>query len=155
MNAVVVIAPFGIGVGMVVGLGTALLFSLIPLLPLRKISPLLALRSSYEAGQRLQGSAALAGFLAILAAVVGFAVTTTASWFFGLWFTAGVTFAFGLLVAVARGCGDSNEQGSPGIFVLSLASGVGQSPPTQQPDHRRDACHRFGDFSARHPLQCS
>src|SRR5262244_2561477 len=51
VNAEMVIAPLGIIVGLLVGMGTALLFALIPLLPLRKISPLLALRSSYEAGQ--------------------------------------------------------------------------------------------------------
>ena len=100
VNAVVVIAPFRIVVSLLVGLGTALLFSLIPLLPLRKISPLLALRSSYEAGQPYKDPLLWLVFLAILAAVAGFAVTT-ASWFFGLWFTAGVTFAFALLVTVA------------------------------------------------------
>ena len=84
VNAVVVIAPFRIVVSLLVGLGTALLFSLIPLLPLRKISPLLALRSSYEAGQHKDPLLWLV-FLAILAAVAGFAVpATTASWFFGL-----------------------------------------------------------------------
>src|SRR5262249_34099356 len=72
-------------------------------LPLRKISPLLALRSSYEADKSYKDPLLWLVFLAILAAVTAFAVTTTASWFFGFWFVAGVTLAFGLLVAVARG----------------------------------------------------
>ena len=42
----------GVWVGMAIGLGTAVLFSLIPLVPLRKISPLRALRSSTEFGLR-------------------------------------------------------------------------------------------------------
>ena len=72
VNAVMVIAPAGIVVGLLVGLGTALLFSLIPLLPLRRISPLLALRSSYEAGQRYRDPLLWLVFFAILAAVAGF-----------------------------------------------------------------------------------
>lgn len=103
VNAVGTIAPAGIVAGLLVGLATALLFSLIPLLPLRKISPQLALRSSYETGQRSKDPLLWLVFLAILVAVAGFAVTTTASWFFGLWFTAGVSVVFGLLVAIARG----------------------------------------------------
>ena len=63
-------------------------------------------------------------FLAILAAVAGFAVPTTASWFFGLWFTAGVTFAFALLVTWP-GCGDSDEQGSSGFLSFPWRRGVG------------------------------
>ena len=124
VNAVMVIAPFGIVVGLLVGLGTALLFSLIPLLPLRKISPLLALRSSYEAGQRYKDPLLWLVFLAILAAVAGFAVTTTASWFFGLWFTAGVTFAFGLLVAVARGVAILMSKVAPGFLSFPWRQGL-------------------------------
>ena len=124
VNAVMVIAPFGIVVGLLVGLGTALLFSLIPLLPLRKISPLLALRSSYEAGQRYKDPLLWLVFFAILAAVAGFAVTTTASWFFGLWFTAGVMFAFGLLVAVARGVAILMSKVAPGFLSFPWRQGL-------------------------------
>ena len=123
VNAVMVIAPFGIVVGLLVGLGTALLFSLIPLLP-SKISPLLALRSSYEAGQRYRDPLLWLVFLAILAAVAGFAVTTTASWLFGLWFTAGVMFAFGLLVAVARGVAILMSKVAPGFLSFPWRQGL-------------------------------
>ena len=124
VNAVMVIAPLGIVVGLLVGLGTALLFSLFPLLPLRKISPLLALRSSYEAGQRYRDPLLWLVFLAILAAVAGFAVTTTASWLFGLWFTAGVMFAFGLLVAVARGVAILMSKVAPGFLSFPWRQGL-------------------------------
>ena len=124
VNAVQVIAPAGIVVGLLVGLGTALLFSLIPLLPLRKISPLLALRSSYEAGQRSKDPLVWLVFLAILVAVAAFAVTTTASWFFGLWFTVGVLFVFGLLVAVARGLALLMSKMAPRLLSFPWRQGL-------------------------------
>jgi putative ABC transport system permease protein len=88
---------------MAVGLGTALLFSLIPLLPLRNISPLLALRASYETAPRRRDPLRWVMVSVIVAGVIGFAVSTTASWTFGLWFSAAVAIAFGLLAAVAKG----------------------------------------------------
>jgi putative ABC transport system permease protein len=97
------VAPGGILAGVAVGLGTTLLFSLIPLLPLRNISPLLALRASYETAGRRRDPLAWGIFGIIVVAVTAFAVGTTASWTFGLWFTAGVAVAFGLLVALAKG----------------------------------------------------
>ncbi len=103
VNTVITVAPAGIGAGMAVGLGTALLFSLIPLLPLRNISPLLALRASYETAPRRRDPLSWVMVSVIVAGVIGFAVSTTASWTFGLWFTAAVAIAFGLLAAVAKG----------------------------------------------------
>jgi putative ABC transport system permease protein len=88
---------------MAVGLGTTLLFSLIPLLPLRNISPLLALRASYEAAERRRDPLSWLLYGVIVIAITGFAVSTTASWTFGLWFTAAVALAFGLLIAIAKG----------------------------------------------------
>ena len=96
-------APRGIAAGIVIGLGTALLFSLIPLVPLRKISPLVALRSSYESPQSAKDWLLWLIGLLIVAAIAAFAVNTTASWFIGLCFTAGVLFAFGLLGALSKG----------------------------------------------------
>ena len=92
----------GVAAGLATGLGTALLFSLIPLAPLRKISPLLALRSSYENSRPARD-----WLVALIAAVIGgsvaaFAVATTGSWFFGLWFAAGVFFAFAFLAGVSK-----------------------------------------------------
>ena len=103
VNTVITVAPAGIGAGMAVGLGTALLFSLIPLLPLRNISPLLALRASYETAPRRRDPLSWVMVSVIVAGVIGFAVSTTASWTFGLWFSAAVAIAFGLLAAVAKG----------------------------------------------------
>jgi putative ABC transport system permease protein len=103
VSTVVRVAPMGIGAGMAVGLGTTLLFSLIPLLPLRNVSPLLALRASFEAGPRRRDPLAWSLYGVIVIAVIAFAVSTTGSWTFGLGFSAGVALAFGLLVAIAKG----------------------------------------------------
>jgi putative ABC transport system permease protein len=103
VHTVMKVAPAGIGAGMAVGLGTTLLFSLIPLLPLRKISPLLALRATYEPARRRRDLLAWLLYAVIVLAVTAFAVRTTASWTFGLWFTGGVALAFGSLVAIAKG----------------------------------------------------
>jgi putative ABC transport system permease protein len=118
------IAPAGIAVGLLVGLGTALLFSLIPLLPLRKISPLLALRSSYDGGQRSRDPLLWLVAVTILVAVAAFAVTTTASWVFGLWFTAGLLFVFGLLVAIARGLALLMRKTAPGVLSFAWRQGL-------------------------------
>jgi putative ABC transport system permease protein len=124
VQAVQALAPAGIVAGLLVGLGTALLFSLIPLLPLRKISPLLALRFSYETDQRSKDPLLWLVFLAILAAVAAFAVTTTASWFFGLWFTAGVLFVFGLLAAMARGLALLMSKMAPRLLSFPWRQGL-------------------------------
>src|SRR4029077_16682775 len=93
----------GIAAGMLIGLGTAVLFSLLPLAPLRNISPLVALRSSFETSQPAKDWLLwLIGFL-IAAAVGAFAVTTMGSRFYGFCFTVGVLATFGLLGAVSRG----------------------------------------------------
>jgi putative ABC transport system permease protein len=124
VQAVQALAPAGIVAGLLVGLGTALLFSLIPLLPLRKISPLLALRFSYETDQRSKDPLLWLVFLAILAAVAAFAVTTTASWFFGFWFTAGVLFVFGLLAAMARGLALLMSKMAPRLLSFPWRQGL-------------------------------
>jgi putative ABC transport system permease protein len=124
VNAVMHVAPAGIAAGMAVGIGTASLFSLIPLLPLRNISPMLALRSSYETKQRQKDPLRWLIFGVIVIAVIGFAVNTTASWAFGLWFTAGVVIAFGLLVAVAKGLTALLRKIIPGFLPFPWRQGL-------------------------------
>ncbi|HEU4341521.1 MAG TPA: FtsX-like permease family protein, partial [Candidatus Binatia bacterium] len=119
------VAPSGIGAGMAIGLGTAVLFSLIPLVPLRNISPLLALRSSHETtGARRDPLLWSIAFL-ITAAVSGFAVATTGSWFYGFCFTAGVLMVFGFLVSVARGISALISKLGPTVLSFSWRQGLG------------------------------
>ncbi|MDH3445222.1 MAG: hypothetical protein OEN50_14945, partial [Deltaproteobacteria bacterium] len=124
VNTVMRVAPAGVVAGMAVGLGTTLLFSLIPLLPLRKISPMVALRASYETEPRRRDPLAWLLFAVIVFAVAGFAVRTTASWSFGLWFTAGVAIAFGLLVLIAKALTALLKKLFPGYLPFPWRQGL-------------------------------
>jgi putative ABC transport system permease protein len=124
VSTIVSIAPNGLWVGLAVGVGTALLFSLIPLVPLRKISPLSALRSSYETVQTVRDPLLWLVFVLITALIVGFAVVTSASWFYGLCFTAGVLAVFGLLAALARMMSGFMRRLAPNFLSFSWRQGV-------------------------------
>src|SRR5882724_2193881 len=82
------------------GLVICLLFTLLPLLAVRRVSPLLAIRSA-------QGEATgndplrLALFFVIAAAVLGFAVLQTGHWATGLGFTLMMALSFGTLGGMA------------------------------------------------------
>jgi putative ABC transport system permease protein len=114
----------GVWVGLGMGLGTALLFSLIPLVPLRKISPLLALRASYETVRSLRDPWLWLIFLLIAGTVFGFAVVTTRSWFHGLYFTAGILAVFGLLVGVAKGLSKLMRRFAPRLLSFTWRQGL-------------------------------
>lgn len=89
--------------GLAVGLGTALLFALIPLVAIRRVSPLLAIRAEVEHGTRPKRDPvvfALYGLL--LAALLGFSLLYTARVNIGLGFFFGLLVVFGLLFAVAK-----------------------------------------------------
>lgn len=119
------IAPSGIGAGMAIGLGTAVLFSLIPLVPLRKVSPLLALRSSHETTGASRDPLLWSISFLITAAVSGFAAVTTESWFYGFCFTAGVLIVFGFLVSVARGISALMRRLGPTVLSFPWRQGLG------------------------------
>ena len=89
----------GIGMGLAIGL----LFALLPLLPLRKISPLLALRCSYEEKESLPKEPLQWLVYGVIVMVIGlFAIAQTPHWLHGLAFTGGVVLVFLLLAAVAK-----------------------------------------------------
>jgi putative ABC transport system permease protein len=102
VDAVISYSLTGILAGVVTGLGTTLLFALIPIVSLRHISPLLALRASYESDGRSRDPILWAIFLVILLAIFSFAFATTRHWLHGLSFTAAVVFAFCLLAIISR-----------------------------------------------------
>src|SRR5581483_8225396 len=95
--AVLSLSPAGIVAGWAVGLATALLFALIPLLPLRKIAPLSVLRASFD-GDRLTWML----FALIACGIWAFAAATTASKIYGTGFAAGVLGVFAVLLLLAR-----------------------------------------------------
>lgn len=107
VKTAVTLSPSGIVAGFAVGLGCALAFAALPLLPLRQISPLLALRASYQSGRPVRDPRArlivVLIVVLILAGVTAFAIATTGSVLNGLWFSAGVMVVFGALLLLARG----------------------------------------------------
>jgi putative ABC transport system permease protein len=87
---------------MTTGFGISLLFSLLPLLYLRRVSPLLAIRVSYEE-ERHEGYDLWRYLISmvIVISVAAFAMAHTRRWTHGLWFTAGLLAGLGMLVLVS------------------------------------------------------
>ena len=89
--------------GLFAGLGMAAAFALLPLLRIRKVSPLMALRTSIEETPfRQRDPLRWLLFLLIGLGIGGFAITQTRTWVHGAGFTVGLVAAFGLLGLVAR-----------------------------------------------------
>ena len=89
--------------GVFLGLGITLLFALLPLLPVRLITPLLTLRSEFEASQTaFKDRARWIVLLGISAAIFVFARSQTDSWLQALGFCAGLAGVFLLLAGTSR-----------------------------------------------------
>ena len=90
-----------VGKGMLAGLVICVLFTLLPLLAVRRVSPLLAIRSTQGEEKTGEDPLRLALFFAIAAAVLGFAVWQTGHWLTGLSFTLMMAFDFGVFAGMA------------------------------------------------------
>lgn len=124
VSTVLKIAPGGIIAGCAIGLGAALLFALIPLLPLRRISPLLALRASVEADGPKRDRVVQALFVLIGIGVWAFAVLTTGNKIHGSWFAGGVLAVFGLLLLLARAASALMRKLIPDYFSFAWRQGL-------------------------------
>ncbi len=92
-----------VGRGLTLGVGFILLFACLPLLAVRRIPPLAALRAAYEEqppGWRDPWRWGVVGLL--VGSIAAFALTHTARWTYGLSFCAGLGVAGGLLIGVAK-----------------------------------------------------
>ncbi len=89
------------GAGLI-GLILAWLFSIQPLLFVRRISPLAALRMDYEAGRQPFDWAPWLVRLAIVAAILGFALVHTRRWTDAVAFVLGLLISLALLAAAAK-----------------------------------------------------
>ena len=93
-----------IALGLGIGLSVTVLFALLPLLDVRSISPLQALRSPFEAeAGRRPDPWRWAVFALIAVVVTFFAVLQAPTPVVGLGYAAGVAVVFGLLALVAKG----------------------------------------------------
>ena len=93
--------------GIAIGLGVALLFALLPLLNLRRISPLLAVRSDFDESVRRHDPLRSLVYLVIAAMMTAFAVANSTRTLIGVGLAVGVALAFAALALVGRGisCG--------------------------------------------------
>lgn len=88
--------------GMGAGLVISLLFTLLPLLSIRRVSPLLALRSGFGEDPPARDPWRWAFYALIGAAVLGFALSQTSRWQRGLGFAVALGAGMGILAGVAR-----------------------------------------------------
>jgi len=89
--------------GLGAGLVTSVLFALLPLLEIRRVSPLLAIRSAFAVGNGQGRDWARAAVLALIGAlVVAFAIMQTGRWQWGVGFAAALLAGFGVLAGAAR-----------------------------------------------------
>jgi len=88
----------GLGAGMLV----SVLFALLPLLEVRRVSPLLTLRSAYTAGGGRDWLQVLV-LGGIVGLVFGFAIWQTGRWQWGVGFGVALFAGFGVLAALAKG----------------------------------------------------
>jgi putative ABC transport system permease protein len=88
--------------GMGAGLVICLLFTLLPLLAVRRVSPLVAIRSAFVEKTGGTDPWRIAILVFIVVAVAGFAVWQTGRWRDGLGFTAALAVSFGLLAGMAK-----------------------------------------------------
>ncbi|HEY9154511.1 MAG TPA: FtsX-like permease family protein, partial [Opitutaceae bacterium] len=89
--------------GVLSGLIIAIVFTLLPLLAVRRVSPLSALRAAFSPAETKPDWLRRGLFLVIALAVVGFAIAQTDRWTVGLGFAAGLFLTLLVLAAVARG----------------------------------------------------
>ena len=94
-----------VGWGLAVGVGAALLFALLPLLRVRRVSPMRALRSGIgeERDEPADRLLRWSVWTLIALGTAGFSVQLAPSWQLGLGYAAGVAVVFGLLALLAAG----------------------------------------------------
>ncbi len=90
-----------VGLGVGTGLWVSLVFALLPLLAVRRVPPLAALRRDFEPATRRREPARLLAFLLLAASVFGLAWAQAESWYYGLAFSGAIGGAIALLALAA------------------------------------------------------
>jgi putative ABC transport system permease protein len=94
-------AWLAVGRAMAIGFVICLLFALLPLLTVRRVSPLAAIRVSFEPARARRDPLRWLVGACLAAGVVGFALTQSRNWRIGLGFAGGLGLAFGILAVTA------------------------------------------------------
>ena len=101
VEAAVGVSPGALGLGMGLGLGATVLFALLPLLAVRRVSPLSVLRAGEDEAGRAD-PLRWAAYAALALAVVGFAYSQTRAWPVALGYAGGVGVVLGALALLGR-----------------------------------------------------
>jgi len=88
--------------GILLGTGISVLFALLPLVSIRKISPLQALRASFEPADRGRDPVKFAIYVLIAVLVYGFSWLEMSNWKKAFYFTLSIAAALLILTAIAR-----------------------------------------------------
>jgi putative ABC transport system permease protein len=121
---VIHVSPSSLVAGVGIGLATALSFALIPLLPLRRVTPLLAVRSSSLSERQPTDSLVVATFMLIIGLLAAFAVATTGTRLHGIIFTVGVIGVFALLALCAHAGTVLMRKLAPGVLTFAWRQGL-------------------------------
>ncbi len=109
--------------GLIAGIVISLLFTFLPLLAVRRVSPLVALRASHVEGMGPDPWRILIG-IGIAAAVVTFAIVQTGEVDIGLGFAGMLFLGFALLAALARGVAFAARRWTPRRMPYVLRQGI-------------------------------
>lgn len=118
------IVPKAVLLGIGVGLGTGLLFALLPLVSLRSVSPLLALRFSYEERSTARDPWLWLIAIIIVGGILLFAMALSERWVHALAFTAAVVIAFTVIGFVARGAATIVKKFAAGFLPFAWRQGL-------------------------------
>lgn len=91
-----------VGRAMGIGFAISLLFTLLPLLTVRRVSPLAALRLSYEPSPARRDPLYWLVSACLAAGILGFALMQSSDWRVGLGFAIGLGVVFGILTITAK-----------------------------------------------------
>jgi putative ABC transport system permease protein len=115
---------FAVGRAMGIGFAICLLFALLPLLAIRRISPLAAIRVSFESRPaRLDPLRWLVG-AGIALGILGFALAQGRDWRIGAGFSAGLGVVFGLLALLAKGLTILTRKAVPPALPFAWRQGL-------------------------------
>jgi putative ABC transport system permease protein len=99
----VAVSPTAVAIGLVTGLAMAVLFALLPLLSIRRVSPLRVLRASFDEDTTVPDPLRGVVLSVVLLFIVAFAYAQTREWKQALGFAAGLLIALGALAGLGLG----------------------------------------------------
>ena len=139
--------------GLGLGIGLSLLFAARPLLAIRKTSPLLTLRASFEDDQPADGGwLRWVLYVGIVLTIALFAYRLTDRWPLALGFVGGVGVAFALLTLTARSIIYSTRRFFPASWSYIWRQGLANLYRPNKPDYAADVGPWAGDLPAQHPV---